>query len=180
MNIQLKILDSRITQDMLQPATVGSAGIDLRACINEKLTIKPGECVLVPSGIAIHINDHQYAAFIFPRSGLGHKHGLVLGNLTGVIDSDYQGQIMVSAWNRNQTMSDCITINPLDRIAQLVIAPVVRPAFEIVAEFDADTVRGDGGFGSTDKNVKLTNPGKQELTLTDPIRFLRKVSALFR
>lgn len=150
MNIQLKILDSRITQDMLQPATVGSAGIDLRACIDEKLTIKPGECVLVPSGIAIHINDSQYAAFIFPRSGLGHKHGLVLGNLTGVIDSDYQGQIMVSLWNRNQTMSDCITINPLDRIAQLVIAPVIRPEFEIVAEFCADTVRGNGGFGSTD------------------------------
>lgn len=151
MNIQLKILDSRITQDMLQPATTGSAGIDLRACINEKLTIKPGECVLIPSGIAIHINDPQYAAFIFPRSGLGHKHGLVLGNLTGVIDSDYQGQIMVSLWNRNQTMSDCVTINPMDRIAQLVIAPVIRPEFEIVAEFDADTVRGVGGFGSTDK-----------------------------
>jgi len=151
MNIQLKILDSRITQDMLQPATVGSAGIDLRACIDEKLTIKPGECVLVPSGIAIHINDPQYAAFIFPRSGLGHKHGLVLGNLTGVIDSDYQGQIMVSLWNRNQNLSDCVTINPMDRIAQLVIAPVIRPEFEIVAEFDADTVRGVGGFGSTDK-----------------------------
>lgn len=180
MNIQLKILDSRITQDMLQPATTGSAGIDLRACINEKLTIKPGECVLIPSGIAIHINDPQYAAFIFPRSGLGHKHGLVLGNLTGVIDSDYQGQIMVSAWNRNQTMSDCITINPLDRIAQLVIAPVIRPEFEIVADFDSDTVRGVGGFGSTDKTLILTDPGKQELSLTDSVRFLRKVSALFR
>lgn len=151
MNIQLKILDNRITQDMLQPATVGSAGIDLRACIDEKLTIKPGECVLVPSGIAIHINDPRYAAFIFPRSGLGHKHGLVLGNLTGVIDSDYQGQIMVSLWNRNQNLSDCVTINPLDRIAQLIIAPVIRPEFEIVSEFDADTVRGVGGFGSTDK-----------------------------
>lgn len=149
MNIQLKILDNRITQDMLRPATTGSAGIDLRACVDEKLTIKPGECVLVPSGIAIYINDPQYAAFIFPRSGLGHKHGLVLGNLTGVIDSDYQGQIMVSLWNRNQTMSDCITINPLDRIAQLVIAPVIRPEFEIVSEFDGDTVRGVGGFGST-------------------------------
>ena len=149
MNIQLKILDSRITQDMLQPATTGSAGIDLRACIDEKLIIKPGECVLVPSGIAIHINNPQYAAFIFPRSGLGHKHGLVLGNLTGVIDSDYQGQIMVSLWNRNQNMSDCYTVKPMERIAQLVIAPVVHPAFEIVAEFDADTVRGVDGFGST-------------------------------
>ena len=149
MNIQLKILDSRITQDMLCPSTTGSAGIDLRACIDEKLTIKPGECVLVPSGIAIHINDSQYAAFIFPRSGLGHKHGLVLGNLTGVIDSDYQGQIMVSLWNRNPNMSDCYTVKPMERIAQLVIAPVIRPEFEIVAEFDADTVRGVGGFGST-------------------------------
>lgn len=109
MNIQLKILDDRITQDMLQPATVGSAGIDLRACIDDKLTIKPGECVLVPSGIAIHINDPAYAALIYPRSGLGHKHGLVLGNLTGVIDSDYQGQIKVSLWNRNPSMSDCAT-----------------------------------------------------------------------
>jgi dUTP pyrophosphatase len=151
MNTQLKILDSRITQYMLQPATVGSAGIDLRACIDEKLTIKPGECVLVPSGIAIHINNPGYAAFIYPRSGLGHKHGLVLGNLTGVIDSDYQGQIMVSLWNRNQNLSDCVTINPMDRIAQLVIAPVIRPEFEIVSEFDADTARGVGGFGSTDK-----------------------------
>ena len=149
MNIQLKILDSRITQDMLQPATVGSAGIDLRACIDEKLTIKPGECVLVPSGIAIHINDPAYAALIYPRSGLGHKHGVVLGNLTGVIDSDYQGQIMVSLWNRNPNMSDCYTVKPMERIAQLVIAPVVRPEFEIVAEFDANTVRGVGGFGST-------------------------------
>lgn len=148
MNIQLKILDSRITQDMLQPATVGSAGIDLRACIDEKLTIKPGECVLVPSGIAIHINDPQYAAFIFPRSGLGHKHGLVLGNLTGVIDSDYQGQIMVSAWNRNQNLSDCVTINPMDRIAQLVFIPVLHPQFELVESFE-ESVRGDGGFGST-------------------------------
>jgi len=148
--IKVKILDERITEKDLQPKTPGSAGIDLRACIDEKLTIKPGECVLVPSGIAIHINDPQYAAFIFPRSGLGHKHGLVLGNLTGVIDSDYQGEIMVSAWNRNQTMSDCITINPLDRIAQLVIAPVIRPKFEMVSEFDADTARGVGGFGSTD------------------------------
>lgn len=151
MNIQLKILDSRITPEMLQPATPGRAGIDLRACIDEKLTIKPGECVLIPSGIAIHINDPQYAAFIFPRSGLGHKHGLVLGNLTGVIDSDYQGQIMVSLWNRNQNLSDCVTINPMDRIAQLVIAPVIRPKFEMVSEFDADTARGVGGFGSTDK-----------------------------
>lgn len=156
MNIQLKILDDRITQDMLQPATVGSAGIDLRACIDEKIVIKPGECVLIPSGIAIHIHDPQYAAFIFPRSGLGHKHGLVLGNLTGVIDSDYQGQIMVSLWNRNQNLSDCYTVKPMERIAQLVITPVVRPEFEIVAEFDADTVRGDGGFGSTDKPLQET------------------------
>lgn len=151
MNIQLKILDSRITQDMLQPATVGSAGIDLRACIDEKIVIKPGECVLVPSGIAIHINDPGYAALIYPRSGLGHKHGVVLGNLTGVIDSDYQGQIKVSLWNRNQNLSDCYTIKPMDRIAQIVIAPVVRPHFDIVSEFCESTARGVGGFGSTDK-----------------------------
>lgn len=152
MNIQLKILDSRITQDMLQPATVGSAGIDLRACIDEKLTIKPGECVLVPAGIAIHINDPQYVAFIYPRSGLGHKHGLVLGNLTGVIDSDYQGQIMVSAWNRNQNMSDSYTIRPMDRIAQLVFIPVLHPKFESVESYE-ESERGDGGFGSTGYGV---------------------------
>lgn len=153
MNIQLKIIDSRITQDMLQPATTGSAGIDLRACIDTELLIKPGQCVLIPSGIAIHINDPGYAALIYPRSGLGHKHGVVLGNLTGVIDSDYQGQIKVSLWNRNQNLSDCYTVKPMERIAQLVIAPVVRPEFEIVAEFDTDTVRGVGGFGSTGRGV---------------------------
>lgn len=151
MKLKYKILDSRITPEMLKPATYGSAGIDLCACIDGKITIKPGECVLVPSGIAIHINSPRYAsyaAFIFPRSGLGHKHGLVLGNLTGVIDSDYQGQIMVSVWNRNQTMSDCVTINPMDRIAQLVFIPVLHPQFELVESFE-ESVRGDGGFGST-------------------------------
>lgn len=152
MNSKYKILDCRITPEMLQPATPGSAGIDLRACIDDKLTIKPGESVLIPSGIAIHINDPHYAAFIFPRSGLGHKHGLVLGNLTGVIDSDYQGQIMISAWNRNQNLSDCVTINPLDRIAQLVFMPVLHPQFELVESFE-ESVRGDGGFGSTDKKT---------------------------
>ena len=151
MKTQYKILDDRITPEMLQPATPGSAGIDLRACIDEKITIKPGECVLIPSGIAIHINDPQCAAFIFPRSGLGHKHGLVLGNLTGVIDSDYQGQIMVSAWNRNQNMSDCYTIKPMERIAQLVFLPVMHPQFELVESFE-ESVRGDGGFGSTEPN----------------------------
>lgn len=151
MNIQLKILDSRMTQDMLQPATPGSAGIDLRACIDTEMMIKPGQCVLIPTGIAMHINDPGYAAFICPRSGLGHKHGLVLGNLTGVIDSDYQGQIMVSAWNRNHNMSDCYTIKPMERIAQLVVTPVVRPHFDIVSEFGESTARGVGGFGSTDK-----------------------------
>ena len=153
MKLKYKILDNRINSDMLRPATPGSAGIDLRACIDEKLTIQPGECVLVPSGIAIHINSPRYAsyaAFIFPRSGLGHKHGLVLGNLTGVIDSDYQGQIMISAWNRNQNLSDCVTINPMDRIAQLVFMPVLHPKFELVDSFE-ESVRGDGGFGSTDK-----------------------------
>jgi dUTP pyrophosphatase len=151
MKINYKILDNRITPDMLRPATPGSAGIDLCACVDEKITIKPGECVLIPSGIAIHIEDPQYAAFIFPRSGLGHKQGLVLGNLTGVIDSDYQGQIMVSAWNRNQNLSDCVIINPLDRIAQLVFMPVMRPNFELVESFE-ESVRGVGGLGSTDAN----------------------------
>jgi dUTP pyrophosphatase len=153
MKINYKILDNRITPEMLQPATPDSAGIDLRACIDDKVTIKPGECVLIPSGIAIHINDPGYAGFIFPRSGLGHKQGLVLGNLTGVIDSDYQGQIMVSAWNRNQTLSDCVIINPLDRIAQLVFMPVMRPRLELVESFE-ESVRGVGGFGSTDKTIK--------------------------
>lgn len=147
MKINHKILDQRITPEMLKPSTPGSAGIDLRACIGEPIRIRPGESVLVPSGISIHIADHGYAAFIFPRSGLGHKHGLVLGNLTGVIDSDYQGEIMISAWNRG---TSCYTVKPMDRIAQLVVMPVAHPEFRLVESFE-QSERGEGGFGSTDK-----------------------------
>ena len=149
MKINYKILDRRIAQTMLWPATSDGAGIDLRACIDDKVTIKPGECILIPTGIAIHINDPGYAGFIFPRSGLGHKQVLALGNLIGVIDSDCQGQIMVSAWNRNQTLSDCVIINPLDRIAQLLLIPAMQPRLELVDSF-RDSARGVGGFGSTD------------------------------
>jgi len=143
--IKVKILDARIGNQYPLPAyaTVGSAGLDLRACLKEPQTLKPGDTVLIPSGIAIHIEDNGYAAMLLPRSGLGHKHGIVLGNLVGLIDSDYQGEVMVSCWNRGQ--SD-FTIQPGDRIAQMVIVPVVRAKFEVVTEFDEST-RGTGGFG---------------------------------
>lgn len=143
--IKVKILDARIGKQYPLPAyaTDGSAGLDLRACLKEPRTLKPGDTVLIPSGIAIHIEDSGYAAMLLPRSGLGHKHGIVLGNLVGLIDSDYQGEVMVSCWNRGQ--SD-FTIQPGDRIAQMVIVPVVRAKFEVVTEFDAST-RGAGGFG---------------------------------
>jgi len=145
--IQLKILDSRLGNEIELPAytTSGSAGMDLRACIDEKITLKPGQTELVPTGIAIHIADNSLAATILPRSGLGHKHGIVLGNLVGLIDSDYQGQLFVSVWNRGDTTFE---IETGDRIAQLVFVPVVQVEFEQVDEFH-DSDRGEGGFGST-------------------------------
>lgn len=148
--IQLQILDPRIGEDIPLPtyATDGSAGMDMRACLDEPLTIHPGETHLIPTGIAIHINDPNLAAVLLPRSGLGHKHGIVLGNLTGLIDSDYQGQVFVSCWNRGK---DTFTVNPGERIAQMVFVPVVQASFEIVAEFD-DSQRGAGGFGHTGRH----------------------------
>jgi dUTP pyrophosphatase len=143
--IELKILDDRVRQHLPAYATPGSAGMDLRACIGEPLTIAPGDTVLVPTGIAIHVADPTLAAVVLPRSGLGHKHGIVLGNLVGLIDSDYQGPLMVSCWNRGR---DPYTVNPLDRIAQLVVVPVVQAEFKVVADFEASE-RGQGGFGSS-------------------------------
>ena len=146
-HIDLKILDLRM-QDLL-PAygTPGSAGLDLRACLDAPLTIAPGETVLVPTGLAIHIGDPGYAAMILPRSGLGHKSGIVLGNLVGLIDSDYQGQLMVSTWNRSST---AFVLQPMERLAQLIIVPVLQVAFNVVTDF-ASSDRGVGGFGSTGK-----------------------------
>lgn len=145
--IQVKILDKRVGKEFPLPdyVTGGSAGMDLRACIDEHLRIEPGEAHLVPTGIAIHIGDPELAAVLLPRSGLGHKHGIVLGNLIGLIDSDYQGQLMVSVWNRGQ---HGVTIEPGDRIAQMVFVPVRKVGFEVVDEFDT-SARNDGGFGHT-------------------------------
>ena len=145
--IDIRILDPRLKDALPQYATPGSAGLDLRACIPTTRTIQPGETHLIPTGIAIHLADPGLAAMILPRSGLGHKHGIVLGNLVGLIDSDYQGEIMVSTWNRGK---ESFTLNPLDRLAQLVVVPVMQVAFNVVEEFDASS-RGDGGFGSTGK-----------------------------
>lgn len=144
-SIELKILDSRLGDSVELPhyATGGSAGLDMRACIDEPLTVEPGETVLVPTGLAIHIGDPGLAAVLLPRSGLGHKHGLVLGNLTGLIDSDYQGQVYISCWNRG---SKSYRIEPAERIAQMVFVPVEQVQFDVVEEF-ADSDRGDGGFG---------------------------------
>ncbi len=144
-NIDIKILDERMRDQLPAYATAGSAGLDLRACINEPLTLLPGQTQLIATGLAIHIQDPGYAAIILPRSGLGHKHGIVLGNLVGLIDSDYQGPLMVSAWNRSDQP---FVIQPLDRLAQLVILPVIQANFNIVESFDTST-RGQGGFGST-------------------------------
>lgn len=146
-NIQLKILDPKIGQKIPLPehATNGSAGVDLRACLDEPLTIKPGETHLIGTGIAIHIGNPDFAAMLLPRSGLGHKHGIVLGNLVGLIDSDYQGELKVSCWNRGDTE---FTVNPGERICQMVIVPVVQAEYDIVEEFDA-SARGEGGFGHT-------------------------------
>ena len=148
--IQLKILDGRLGKDIPMPeyATTGSAGLDLRACLDEPVELKPGETVLIPTGLAIYINDHQLAAVLLPRSGLGHKHGIGLGNLVGLIDSDYQGQVFVSCWNRGNT---AFTINIGERIAQMVFVPVVQVAFEQVSEFD-QSLRGSGGFGHTGRH----------------------------
>jgi dUTP pyrophosphatase len=146
--IDVKILDPRMKEQLPSYATTGSAGLDLRACINAPLVIEPGTTHLVPTGLAINIADPGYAAMILPRSGLGHKHGIVLGNLVGLIDSDYQGQLMVSTWNRGQT---AFTLNPMERLAQLVIVPVVQVEFNVVDEFDVSE-RGAGGFGSTGKH----------------------------
>ncbi|ETD72439.1 deoxyuridine 5'-triphosphate nucleotidohydrolase [Pelistega indica] len=145
MKVDLKILDERIKEQLPAYATTGSAGLDLRACLEDAIVIEPGQTVLVPTGLAIHLADPGYAAIILPRSGLGHKHGIVLGNLVGLIDSDYQGQLMVSIWNRGQTP---FTLEPLERMAQLVIVPVQQVEFNLVEDFDAST-RGEGGFGST-------------------------------
>lgn len=143
--IDIRLLDPRIRDAMPAYATGGAAGLDLRACIDAPLSLNPGETHLVPTGIAIHLADPGLAAIILPRSGLGHKHGIVLGNLVGLIDSDYQGQIFVSAWNRGQ---EIFRLNPLDRLAQLVVVPVVQVAFNVVDSFE-ETQRGSGGFGST-------------------------------
>jgi len=145
--LDVKILDSRLRDGLPQYSTAGAAGFDLRACIDKPLTLAPGAAELVPSGIAIHLADPGLAAVVLPRSGLGHKHGIVLGNLVGLIDSDYQGQVMVSVWNRSK---DAFTINPMDRIAQLIVVPVVQVKLNVVEEFTASK-RGAGGFGSTGK-----------------------------
>ena len=145
--IQIKLIDKRLGNEFIMPnyATEGSAGLDLCACINETLTINPGDTILISAGFAIHIADNSYAAMLLPRSGLGHKFGIVLGNLTGLIDSDYQGEIFVSCWNRGNTL---FKINPGDRIAQMIIVPVAQPDFEFVDSFN-ETIRGSGGFGHT-------------------------------
>lgn len=146
--IDVKILDPRMKDQLPAYATAGSAGLDLRACLDAPLTIAPGTTHLIPTGLAIHVADPGYAAIILPRSGLGHKHGIVLGNLVGLIDSDYQGQLMVSTWNRGQTE---FVLNPMERLAQLVIVPVMQVGFNVVEEFD-NSERGAGGFGSTGKH----------------------------
>jgi dUTP pyrophosphatase len=148
MKIDVKIIDSRMADQLPAYATSGSAGLDLRACLDEPLTLQANAWQLVPTGIAIYLRDPNFAALILPRSGLGHKHGIVLGNLVGLIDSDYQGQLMVSAWNRSST---AFTIEPMERLAQLVIVPVVQAQFNVVTEFPASE-RGENGYGSTGKS----------------------------
>lgn len=143
--LDIKVVDERVREYLPNYATAGSAGLDLRACITEAMTLNPGETTLIPTGLAIHIENPSLCGMILPRSGLGHKHGIVLGNLVGLIDSDYQGQIFVSMWNRGNMP---FVLNPLERIAQLVIVPVVQVGFNVVEEFDVSS-RGMGGFGST-------------------------------
>jgi len=146
--LDVKVLDARILSQMPAYATEGSAGLDLRAAIPDPVTLRPGDTALIPTGLAIHIGDPSLAAMIIPRSGLGSKHGIVLGNLVGLIDSDYQGQLMVSCWNRGR---EPFVVNPLERIAQLIVVPVVQVEFNIVDEF-VGSARGEGGFGSTGKH----------------------------
>jgi dUTP pyrophosphatase len=148
MQLEVKILDPRLRDQLPHYATAGAAGLDLRAAIVSPIDLNPGETQLVPTGLAIHIGDPGYAALILPRSGLGHKYGIVLGNLVGLIDSDYQGQLFVSCWNRGRTT---FILNPMERLAQLVIVPVVQAEFKIVDEF-AESHRGEGGFGSTGRH----------------------------
>jgi dUTP pyrophosphatase len=145
--LDVKVLDERIRANLPAYATGGSAGLDLRACIEEPMTLRPGDSALIPSGLAIHLGDPGLAAIVIPRSGLGHKHGIVLGNLVGLIDSDYQGQVLVSCWNRGK---EPFVVNPLERIAQLVVVPVVQVALNVVDAFE-ESARGAGGFGSTGK-----------------------------
>ncbi|HXS52584.1 MAG TPA: dUTP diphosphatase [Usitatibacter sp.] len=146
--LDVKILDERIRANLPAYATNGSAGLDLRACIAQAVTLEPGDSTLIPSGIAIHLGDPELAAIVIPRSGLGHKHGIVLGNLVGLIDSDYQGQVFVSCWNRGK---EPFVVKPLERIAQLVVVPVVQVALNVVDSFE-ESERGAGGFGSTGKH----------------------------
>ena len=148
MKIDVKIMDARMADQLPAYATEGSAGLDLRACLDAPLTLAPNGWQLVPTGIAVYLKDPGYAAMLLPRSGLGHKHGIVLGNLVGLIDSDYQGQLMVSCWNRSDV---AFTIEPMERIAQMVIVPVVQAQFNVVTEFEAPSARGEGGYGSTGK-----------------------------
>jgi dUTP pyrophosphatase len=148
MQVDLKILDERVRDQLPHYATTGSAGLDLRACLDAAMVLNPGETRLIPTGLAMHLADPGYAAMILPRSGLGHKHGVVLGNLVGLIDSDYQGQLMVSVWNRGQ---EAFTIQPFERIAQMVIVPVMQADFRVVEDFESSD-RGQGGFGSTGKH----------------------------
>jgi dUTP pyrophosphatase len=143
--IEVKVLDARMAEHMPAYATAGSAGLDLRACIDAPVTLEPGQAALIPTGLSIHIGDPGLAAMLLPRSGLGHKHGIVLGNLVGLIDSDYQGPLMVSCWNRGAAM---YAVQPMERIAQMVIVPVVQAQFRVVDSFEASS-RGEGGFGST-------------------------------
>lgn len=146
--LDVKILDPRLKEQLPQYGSPGAAGLDLRACINQPLQIEPGNTVLVPTGLAIHLDDPGLAALILPRSGLGHKHGIVLGNLVGLIDSDYQGEIMISTWNRGK---DPFVLNPFERLAQLVVVPVLQVSLNVVDDFEA-TQRGEGGFGSTGRH----------------------------
>jgi dUTP pyrophosphatase len=145
MKVELKILDARIRSQLPAYATTGSAGLDLRACLDTSVTIAPGETVLIPTGLSVHIGDPGYCAMLLPRSGLGHKHGVVLGNLVGLIDADYQGPLMISTWNRG---AKPFTLEPMERLAQMVVVPVARVRFEVVDAF-APSQRGSGGFGST-------------------------------
>jgi len=147
MKLEVKILNEKIRGQLPHYATPGSAGLDLRACIDEAITLNPGDTKLIPTGMAIHLGDPGYAALILPRSGLGHKHGIVLGNLVGLIDSDYQGELMVSCWNRGQTS---FVLEPMERLAQLVVVPVIQVDMQVVDDFE-QSHRGEGGFGSTGK-----------------------------